>query len=137
MDIANQLTCIFCEIDDFCKEFDKNIKQQLLPGPDPETRGPAPGLSISEVMTILIMFHNIRFRDFKTFYSFVERYWKKDFPTLPSYPRFISIMNRAILPLTIFTQLRSGKRTDIYYIDSSCLPVCHIKRIDFQKSIQN
>ena len=30
--------------------------------------------------------------------------------------------------MTLFTQLKSGKRTGIYYIDSSCLPVCHTKR---------
>ena len=130
MDVANQLTRIFCQIDDFCKEFDENIKYNLLPSPNSNTtsRGPEAGLSLSEIMTILVMFHQIRFRDFKTFYSFVENYWKHEFPGLPSYTRFISIMNRAILPLTIFTQLRSGKRTGIYYIDSSCLPVCHIKR---------
>ena len=30
--------------------------------------------------------------------------------------------------MVLFTQIRSGKRTGIYYIDSSCLPVCHLKR---------
>jgi Transposase DDE domain len=130
MDIANQLTRILCEIDDFCKEFDANIKSHLLPSSNEKAgpRGREPGLSVSEIMTILVMFHQIRFRDFKTFYCFVGRYWKNEFPSLPGYTRFISIMNRAILPLIIFTQLRSGKRTEIYYIDSSCLPVCHIKR---------
>lgn len=37
-------------------------------------------------------------------------------------------MHRTVLPMTLFTQLKSGKRTGIYYIDSSCLPVCHLKR---------
>jgi len=130
MDTANQLTTIFCEIDDFCKEFEENIKSNLLPSPTStgQSRGRAPGLSLSEIMTILIMFHQIRFRDFKTFYSFVQSYWNNAFPGLPGYTRFISIMNRAIWPLTIFTQLRSGQCTGIYYIDSSSLPVCHLKR---------
>jgi hypothetical protein len=75
------------------------------------------------------MFHEVRFRDFKTFYTgFVQMYWKHYFPNLPSYPRFITLMKRAILPMTLFVQLHSGKRTGIYYIDSSCLPVGHIKR---------
>lgn len=30
--------------------------------------------------------------------------------------------------MTIFTQFKGGKKTGIYYIDSSCLPVCHLKR---------
>ncbi len=38
-------------------------------------------------------------------------------------------MKCAIFPMTVFTQLKSGKRTDIYYyVDSSCLPVSHLKR---------
>lgn len=129
MDIAHQLTTIFCEIDDFCKELDNYTVHKLLPSPTPRNRGPECSLSISEIMTILIMFHKIRYRDFKTFYcGHVQQYWQKYFPTLPSYTRFINIMKRAIFPLTLFTQLKSGKRTGIYYIDSSCLPVCNIKR---------
>jgi hypothetical protein len=70
-----------------------------------------------------------KFRDFKNFYTgFLAIYHKSYFPRMPSYERFIAIMNRAIFPLTIFTQVNGGKRTGIYYIDSSCLPVCHLKR---------
>lgn len=129
MDITNQLVAIFCEIDDFCKELDEICKHKLLTGPCKGKRGPEANLSISEIMTILIMFHNVRFRDFKTFYiGFLERYWKQYFPKLPSYPRFISEMKKVIFPVTLFVQLKGGKRTGIYYIDSSCLPVCHLKR---------
>ena len=56
------------------------------------------------------------------------KYWQRYFPRLPSYSRFVTLIKQAIFPLTLFVQLRSGKRTGIYYIDSSCLPVCHIKR---------
>jgi Transposase DDE domain len=129
MEIANQLISIFCEIDDFCKEFDTLTKNKLLTGPHPGKRGPETGLAISEIMTILIMFHEVRFRDFKRFYTgFLEVYWRGYFPNLPSYSRFITLMKRAIFPMTVFTQLKSGKRTGIYYLDSSCLPVSHLKR---------
>ena len=30
--------------------------------------------------------------------------------------------------MALFIQLKSGQRTGIYYIDSTCLPVCHLKR---------
>ena len=130
MDTMHQLTTIFCQIDDFCNEFDTHVAHFSLPAPEPtQKHGHSCGLSDSEIMTILVMFHMIRFRDFKTFYcGYVQRYCRSDFPGLPSYERFIVIMKRAIFPLLIFTQLRSGKRTGIYYIDSSCLPVCHLKR---------
>jgi len=137
MDTAHQLTSIFCDIYDFCKELDCYTQQKLLPGPVKNPRGPAGQLALSEIMTILVMFHFIRFRDFKTFYTGpVEKYWRGYFPKLPSYNRFVELIPRAIFPLTLFTHLRSGKRTGIYYIDSSCLPVCHLKRYRRHKTFK-
>lgn len=130
MDI-NQLTRIFCDIDDFCKELNGYMQNKLLPSPNgsPVRRGPAPYLSDSEIMTILIFFQSSSFRNFKHFYiGFLCVYWEKEFPILPSYNRFIEIMSRVIFPLTLFTQLRSGKKTGFYFVDSTCLPVCHLKR---------
>jgi hypothetical protein len=123
-----QLVSIFCEIDDFCKELDKNISQSLLTNLKKSKRGPDCCLSVSEIMSIQILFQMIGYRNFKTFYLFLESYWKKYFPKLPSYQRFIELMSRTIFPLTLFTQIKSGKKTGIYYIDSSCLPVSHLKR---------
>jgi len=124
-----QLISIFCEIDDFCKAVDKNLPQPQLEGPTKGKRGPARCLSVSEVMTIQILFQMMGYRNFKTFYTyFLQTYWKKYFPKLPSYQRFTELISSAIFPLTLFIQFKSGKKTGIYYIDGSCLPVCHIKR---------
>lgn len=130
MDIAHQLISIFCEIDDFCKEIDKYCQHLLFPsGNNTSTRGPKCGLEISEIMTVLVMFQMIGYRNFKTFYcGYLTVYWPQYFPELPSYNRFVELIRRAIFSLAIFTQLKSGKKTGIYYIDSSCLPVCHLKR---------
>jgi Transposase DDE domain len=128
MDVR-QLVSIFCEIDDFCKELDTYSKHYFLTGPTKGKRGPACCLVVSEIMTILVMFQMSKYRDFKNFYNgLLCVYYKSYFPTLPTYERFVNLMKRAIFPLTLFTQLKSGKRTGIYYIDSSCLPVCHLKR---------
>jgi len=124
-----QLVAIFCELDDFCKELDKNIAHSLLSSPTKGPRGPNCCLSISEIMTIQILFQMIGYRNFKTFYTgFMQKYWSHYFPTLPSYTRFVELIARSIFPLTLFTQLKGGQKTGIYYIDSSCLPVCHLKR---------
>jgi hypothetical protein len=124
-----ELVTIFCEIDDFCKELDKNMPQPLLQGPTQGRRGPTCSLSISEIMTIKILFQMIGYRNFKTFYcSFLQVYWKHYFPTLPSYTRIVELVHRAIFPLTLFAQFKGGKKTGIYYIDASCLPVSHLKR---------
>lgn len=133
----HQQVTIFCEIDDFCKQLDEQTKGYLLTGPMKSKRGPASGLAISEIMTILVMFQMSKFRDFKNFYNgFLLAYHRSSFPKLPCYARFIAIMNRVIFPMTIFTQLKAGKRTGIYYIDSTCLPVCHIKRSSRHKTFE-
>lgn len=127
----NQLTRIFCDMDDFCKEYEGYMQDKLLPAPAarPARRGPECCLSESEIMTILVFFQSSSWRNFKHFYlHFLCVYWKSAFPTLPSYNRFIEIMNRVVCPLVLFAQLRSGRRTGIYFVDSTCLPVCHLKR---------
>jgi Transposase DDE domain len=125
---TNQLTRIFCEIDDFCKELNQYTKDKLLPC-NTYKRGPSCSLSESEIMTILIFFQSSGWRNFKNYYvGFLSAYLKNAFPNLPSYNRFIEIMNRVIFHLTLFSQLKSGKQTGIYFIDSTCLPVCHLKR---------
>ena len=65
----HQLVTIFCEIDDFCKEFDKNISESLLSAPTKGGRGPNCSLSISEIMTVQILFQMVGYRNFKTFYT--------------------------------------------------------------------
>lgn len=133
----HQLTSIFCEIDDFCKELEKNFSQALLTGPIQGKRGPNCRMSLSEIMTIQIAFQMIGYRNFKTFYmGYVVKYWSEHFPTLLSYNRFVELIPYSLCPLTIFTQIKSGKKTGIYYIDSSCLPVCHLKRSRRNKTFE-
>ena len=136
MDI-DQLTNIFCEIDDFCKELDKYYEAKLLPSPNSRRRGPPCCLSDSEIMTILVFFQASGIRNFKKFYiCYLSKSCKKEFCSLPSYNRFIEIMNRVALSLALFSQTRSGKRTGIYYIDSTCLPVSHIRRSSRNKTFK-
>jgi hypothetical protein len=128
MDV-HQLVNIFCDIDDFCNELEHHCQNYMLSGPAKSNRGPTCCIAISEIMTILVMFQMSRFRDFKNFYNgFLKFYHKDCFPKLPSYERFVHLMSRAIFPLTIFTQIKAGRQTGVCYIDSSCLPVCHLKR---------
>jgi hypothetical protein len=121
----SQLVSIFCEIDDFCKELDKNMPQPLLTSPTKGRRGPACCLSVSEIMTIQILFQMVGYRNFKTFYTgFLKIYWKQYFPQAPSYQRFVELMSRAILPLTLFSQLKD-LRSEIKDISAkNCLMNC-------------
>ena len=47
---------IFCEIDDFCKCFFKNQSNKILTNPT-RTRNRECKMTISEIMTIVVLFH--------------------------------------------------------------------------------
>lgn len=81
-------------------------------------------------MTILVLFHQRRYRQFKSFYyHHMHGMMKQEFPNLPSYSRFIKLMPRSIMPLCAYLQSMMGDCTGISYIDSTKIAVCHNKRI--------
>ncbi len=86
---------LFCRIDDFCKNFESLWKSHLLIlGKSLPKRTSA--LSTSEVMIILILFHFIRYRDFKTFYqNHLSVFFRKEFPHLGSYTQFIELKKKS------------------------------------------
>ena len=62
------LTALFCSVDDFWKEFEANWTKNLI-GHAKSIRGPKPELSIPEMMPIVILFHQSNYRTFKHFYQ--------------------------------------------------------------------
>ncbi len=80
----DNITDIFCIIDDFCEEYDKDIKDL--------------------------------------------------FPRQLSYNRFVELESRVCLEMMLFLQLFCfGRCTGISFVDSTCVPVCHDKRITRNK----
>lgn len=57
---------LFVEVDDFVQKFESWAAQQQLAGK--AKRGPKPSLLVSEVMTLVIHFHQAGYRDFKHYY---------------------------------------------------------------------
>jgi hypothetical protein len=92
---------------------------------------PRSRLALSEVMTIVILFHLSGYRCFKWYcQECVSKQLAKYFPRLVSYNRFVELMNCSALPLALYTQLfRRGKPTGIGFIDSTPLKACHNRRI--------
>ena len=128
----DKITDIFCIVDDFCKEFDEEIKKNSLKAPDGRNhRRRKCQMSDSEIITILICFHFNTFRNFKHYYLFyVSRELSREFPSLLSYTRFVEMESRVAVPMAVFLQLFcTGECTGISFIDSTCIPVCHCKRI--------
>jgi hypothetical protein len=119
---------LFCDVDDFCQAISRWSDRQLL-GAAPK-RGRKPKLSASEVITILIYFHQMRYRDFKSYYTkYVMVHLRTEFPQLVSYNRFVELMPLTILPLCLYLHTRLGVVTGISFVDATPLPVCHNRRI--------
>ena len=132
----DKITEIFCIIDDFCQEYDKEIAKMALKAPDGRKHRNRPWtMSRSEIMTILICFHFNQFRNFKHYYLFYVREHLKDlFPKQLSYNRFVELESRVSVEMMMFLQLCCfGRCTGISFIDSTCVPVCHNKRISRNK----
>jgi hypothetical protein len=119
---------LFCAVDDFWLHFEPQWKaNRLAVGNQRERAGQ---LYPSEVMTILIHFHQSHYRTFKAYYTeHVQVHLAKEFPHLVSYPRFIALIPHMMLPMLAYLQTRYGAGTGISFIDSTSLQVCDPKRI--------
>lgn len=126
--MEDMLILLFCLVDDFCKEFLPAWEKQLIVQGIKKRRR-STQLSPSEIMAIYIHFHQSHYRDFKNYYiHYVSVHLKPLFPDLVSYPRFVSLIKSVLVPLCCFTQTLSGEETGIYFVDSTSIKVCHIKR---------
>jgi hypothetical protein len=122
---------IYYIVDEFCKEIEKTMEGHRLPKESTKkTRKRAFTMSDSEVITVMILFHQSRFRDLKAFYPYyIQRHCQKDFPHTVSCNRFVELQQKALLPMVVFLQLCClGKCTGISFIGSTPIRVCHIKR---------
>ena len=62
------LTELFCDVDDFCKDFEPKWHQFQLENGLRQRRRKS-SLPLSEVMTIIIHFHQSNYRTFKAYYT--------------------------------------------------------------------
>lgn len=125
---------LFCNVDDFVIIFDDWFKTHALTE-KPSIRGRRCALTMSEVMTILIWFHQSHYRDFKAFYKkHVCESMGDDFPDLVSYNRFVELIPGTLLPMCAYMYLLTGQVTGISFVDSTPVSVCHNKRIRRHKT---
>ena len=124
----DSLTELFCLVDDFCRQFEPAWEQrQLTSGMQKRRRRRA--LSLSELMTLVILFHQLRFRQFKRFYlDYVCRHLRAAFPTLPSYHRCVELLPRCAAPLAALFEALKGACNGISIVDATSLAVCDNRR---------
>lgn len=120
---------LFCHVDAFCQLFLPEWDRQLR-AHGQRSRQRSGQLAMSEIMTILVYFHQMRFRDFKTYYlAYVLGHLHSEFPQAVSYQRFVELMPSTVGPLCAYLQTCLGTCSGLSFVDSTALAVCHNRRI--------
>jgi transposase len=125
---------LFCDVDDFCQGFLPVMEKKMISS-GLRTRKRDRSLTVSEVMTLLILFHQSHYRNFKAYYlEYVLAHLRNDFPGLVSYTRFMDYIPSALIPLCAYFKATClGNCTGISFIDSTSLDVCLNQRIASHK----
>jgi hypothetical protein len=128
---------LFCHVDDFWQQHGPIWRQPQL-GHGTPRRQRARSLCESEIMTILILFHQSHYRTFKAFYTeYVCVHLCREFPGLASYTRFVEFTPTVLLPLCGYLKHCFGHCTGISFIDATTLAVCDNRRIPQHKVFAN
>lgn len=120
----DKISEIFCIEDDFYKEFDREIEKNALPATSGTSRRRRRRMmSDAEVITILICFHFNTYRNFRHCYlGCVRIHWRDPFPQTFSYSRFVEVMPRCFVAMTMFLKPTCfGRCPGISFVDSTCL----------------
>ena len=133
----NKITEIFCSIDDFSKEFVPFWQKSLIS--NSKKRNRSCKMSLSEIMTIQVLFHLYGYRTFKEFYlGYVSKHLQKEFPDLVSYNRMVELKRDSFMPLAIYLKSCGlSNCTGISFVDSTPLRVCDKRRIHQHKTFKD
>lgn len=107
------LTELFCEVDDFYRDYLQTFANTFLPTLNPKLPQYC-RLAPSEVMTIVIHFHQSSYRNFKHYYiKYVSQYLADYFPHLLSYNRMVEVMPNVLTACLYYLKSLQGTPTGI------------------------
>ncbi len=123
------LVPLFYLIDEFCQEFEPRWRAERITS-GVVKRNKQYRMSLSEILTIIVHFHQSNHKTFKHYYTdYIRVYLASDFPHLVSYNRFVELMSEVTVPLVALLVGLLAAPTTANYIDSTKLVVCHNRRI--------
>lgn len=124
-----ELVALFYLIDEFCKEFEPKWQAERISSGLAQRNKPS-RLSLSDILTIIVHFHQSHQRNFKHYYQdYVCAQLSSDFPGLVSYGRFVELMGEVTTPMVALLVSLLCSPSTANYIDSTKLVVCHNRRI--------
>src|SRR6476620_6706677 len=95
-----KLVQLFCEIDDFTIVYQPKLAGHLLPvNPNSKHSTHQPAISLSEMMTLEILYHLSGHKCFEYFYvhEVLQGGLKSYFPHAPYYNRFVELKPRMLI----------------------------------------
>ena len=131
----DKVTELFCMADAFCKFFDAMMAKHTIKSNAKRSCHRDSTMSKSEMMLIMILFHDSGYRCLKHFYlDKVCKHLRHLFPHVVSYNRFVELERTIAIPMVIFIKkVLLGKCTGISFVDSTPLRVCKNQRIHIHK----
>lgn len=124
---------LFCYVDDFCQMVEPQVEAQRLQD-GLQHRRRAGELCSSEIMTILIHFHQSQYRTFKAYYTHqVLQHLRSEFPHLVGYARFVQLMPHVLSLLCAYLFSLFGACSGISFVDSTFIAVCDNRRLHSHK----
>lgn len=134
---TSKITEIFYSIDNFCLVYEPFCKKQAIisSATGKKRRNRSSKMSLSEVVTITVLFHKSQYRNFKSFYIlYVQKHLKSLFPSTVSYNRFVELMQSSLMALIMYLKTYSlGTCSGISFVDSTPIRVCSNKRTNQHK----
>ena len=94
-----ELITLFYIIDEFCKEFEPKWRAERINSGEVQRNKPC-RMTLSEILTIIVHFHQSYHRNFKHYYvDYVCKQLRTDFPCLVSCTRFLELMSEVNVPM--------------------------------------
>ena len=132
----DEMTDTDCRIDDFYKAAEPQLKARLLTD-GKRHRSRKGSLSLPELMTRVVLFHQIRDRQFKSVYLIhVCPPLRAEFPRLPTYQRGVELLPRCAIALAALFEELTGQCTGVSIADSTPITVCENLRISSHRVFQ-
>ena len=119
---------LFCAIDDFCHRFHHMCCKNKIEYFRRKVRKKTCRTSLNQVLTILLLFHLPNYKTFKHFYLIIQIVLKNLFRKLVGYFRFAQLTAGAFFPMFCFMKECQSHSKEIFFLDSTILTVCHVKR---------
>ena len=119
---------LFYSVDNFCQSFEPWYKKQLVCDYKTKKQRRPCRLNLSEVLTILIAYHQSGMSCFKYFYHDLTLHQRNLFPNLVHYARFMIMIKRSLSALICLLKSLIGEVSQYMFIDSTPMAVCHNRR---------